>query len=387
MQRHTLLAILALAPSCVSVTHTGTSIETDPTVIRREERDGATTTWRLHTDRGGEPQLERTEKRPRDVAHVGVRVRALTRERASELGLDAFGGVVVESVTDDSSADRAGVRAGDVLLELDGHALTSPEQFTDLVANELAPGASVPLAARRRASGAAESLEFVLELGTRRSEDTATETRALRGSRLVRDLTGLEAAEVSASVAEEAFGTAAPFVIVAGVKAGSPAYLAGLRAGDRVTALDGEPLASLDTLVAAVIARADQRGVAVASGDRASLAVSRAAQGPLELRVSGPLGDHSGKVDVRDDLDERSEVDIPILFECESDVASTEWSLLDFIFQFGANSRSRYVASNTREPAKYSFFSMLPFGFYEVEKSPGRARYCIFWFIEWERRR
>lgn len=386
MQLRHLILLAALAPSCISVTRHVTSTEGDPTVLKREEREGTTTTWRLHANRAGAPLLERTDKRLRDVAYMGLHVTALTRTRAESLGLAAFNGVVVESVIAGTSAKAAGMRAGDVLLTIDGVPMTSDEQFRDFVANELAPGANVNIDARRSSSAGVEAIQFVFDVGRRSTEDATTESLPLRGSRVVRELSGLDAAELAPERSLELLGVDGTTVLVAAVALGSPAYHAGLRSGDRIETLDGAPLGGLDSLVAAVFARADQVGLQIASDERVNLTAQRAAEGPLVLGVRGPLGLHTATFDVRGDLDERGEVDIPILFECDSDLASTRWSLLDFIFQFGANYRSRYTTSVTREPARHSFFSMLPFGFYEVEKRPGYARYCVFWFIEWERR-
>jgi len=384
--RH-LILLTALAPSCVSVTRTSWSEDSDPTVLKREERDGTTTTWRLHANRAGAPLLERTDKRQREIAYMGLNVAALTRARAEALGLAAFNGVVVESVISETSAKDAGLRAGDVILTIDDVPMTSDEQFRDFVANDLAPGANVTVDARRSAREGVESIQFVFDVGQRMTEDASTESLPLRGSRVVRELTGLDAAELSPERSAELLGASETTVLVAAVALGSPAYHAGLRSGDHIVTLDGAPLGGLDALVAAVLGRADQNGLQIASDERASLDTERTSDAPLAVGVRGPLGQHTATLDVRGDLDERSEVDIPILFERESDLASTRWSLLDFIFQFGANYRSRYATSVTRQPARHSFFSMLPFGFYEVEKRPGYARYCILWFIEWERRR
>ena len=79
---------------------------------------------------------------------------------------------------------------------------------------------------------------------------------------------------------------------------------------------------------------------------------TRASEGPIALTVEGPLGRHTTSIDISDELGERGEIDIPIVFECASDISSTRWSLLDFIFQFGANYRGYYLDSDTREPAR-----------------------------------
>ena len=176
-------------------------------------------------------------------------------------------------------------------------------------------------------------------------------------------------------------------VLVAAVSPGSPAYRAGLRAGDRVVRLDGAAVTGLDDLRAAVAERARERGIALATDEDLRGLAARTVEGPLRVEVDGRLGRHSAKFDVHPSLGARSDFDIPILFERSSDASFTRWSFLDFIFQFGANYRGQYLDADTREPARATYFSMLPFGFFEVEKRPGWSRYCILWFIEWERRR
>ena len=73
---------------------------------------------------------------------------------------------------------------------------------------------------------------------------------------------------------------------------------------------------------------------------------------------------------------------VPIVFNWRSDVASTRWSFLDFIFQFGANYRSNYRSSASRAPKKTWLFSLFPFGMFEFERARDHNRYCFFWFIE-----
>ncbi len=399
MQSTSLLArallCAALAGGCVSAYFEPSSTTGDMTLLRRTEQDGVTTTWRLHTLRPGSPALERTERREREVASLGMRPAALSRARAESVDLQPFGGVFAEGVTKGKAAYNAGLRAGDVLVAVDGVALTSPEQLEDLVLNDLAPGTSATLDVRRaQKDGEIEALQLVCEVGARQIEDTETQSTPLRGSRVVRDLLGLEAAELGIDTLREleldtrlGEDSGGFEVHVAGVGIGTPAYLAGLRRGDRIVSVDGVPLRGLDPLVGAVLARADERGLSFASDERVNVGTARAASGPLQLAVEGPLGAYVARVDVERDLFERTEVDIPILFEYSSDTESRRWSFLDFIFQFGANSRSRYLTSSTRAPARHTYLSMLPFGCFEIERKPEKVRYQVLWFIEWERRR
>jgi hypothetical protein len=384
----TLPLLLALiAASCVS--SRSLRFTSDDTLLGRQELEGGgSVTWRLHSSDRGQPTLERTERRTRQIAFLGVTSRNLTQTRAEELGLPSWRGLLLERVERDSGAERAGLRAGDVLLSIDGRELSSAEQLTAVVESDLVAGATVEVRFLRRGDDPqTPARTATLELGTREVTDTATDSEPLETSRVTRELTGLQVAELSAEQAQAVHGTPSPVLWVAAVVPGSPAYMAGVRAGDRLVTIDGAPASGLAVLQAAVLGRADERKLSIASPERDLDGPGRTAEGPVRVEVRGPLGHHAAEFDLRTDLGEHGEVDIPILFECSGDVDTLRWSFLDFIFQFGANYRRSYLASESRAPARYTDFSMLPFGFYEVEKQPGHARYRILWFIEWERSR
>src|SRR5262245_6760714 len=52
---------------------------------------------------------------------LGVTVQGVTADLAKSLGLAQVRGALVSDVTPDSPADRAGIRQGDLILEIDGH--------------------------------------------------------------------------------------------------------------------------------------------------------------------------------------------------------------------------------------------------------------------------
>jgi serine protease Do len=91
------------------------------------------------------------EPRPRTDRNVMV-----LDGRGSQLGvmvsdLDAkagTGGVKIDEVNDDSPAQKAGIRAGDVVVEYDGERVRSARQFTRLV-QETPEGRSVPIGLMR----------------------------------------------------------------------------------------------------------------------------------------------------------------------------------------------------------------------------------------------
>ncbi|MEZ5978791.1 MAG: PDZ domain-containing protein [Planctomycetota bacterium] len=380
-----LLLLCVLPISCVSSRSVRIS-SSDTLLLQKNLTEGGSTSWRLHASGADRPTLDRTDERNRDVAYLGVRVRTLDDASAARLGATAWSGVRVTQVTKGTAADKAGLRVDDVIYGFDDKPISSEEQFTGLVQSQLAPGRQTVATVHRQGSdGQGISMAVAIVPDSREVTDSATESIELESSSVVRQLTGLQAAELTPELSKEVAGIESPTVYVASVGVGTPAYMAGLRAGDRLLKVDGRDVTDLDDLRGAVMGRARERGIALSAGDERVIETARGVEGPVEIQVAGPLGSHTAKLDVRSDLGEYGSIDIPILFDCDSSVSHTDWSFLDFIFQFGANYRGSYLPSNTRKPARSTFFSMLPFGFYEQEKHPGDARYCVLWFIEWER--
>lgn len=382
------LLILALALSqAACLSSRSIRFSNDDTLLGVEEReDGTQVTWRLNASRSGIPTVERTVRETRQRAWLGVVSTPIGKLRADRYGLEPWDGVRLESVVDNSPAEAAGLLSGDIVTALDDVGITSPEQLSQVIEQRLQPGREAMIRALRFEGNplTRRPIDVSITPGGKDVVDQSTDAVQLESSVVVKSLTGLYAASIPAELASEAIGSPSGAVFVAGVLPGSPAYLAGLRAGDRVVEVDGEAVDSLDSLTAAVLGRADELGLSVNTDERRDLTAARRTEGPIALTVDGPLGRHVSELDVSDELAERGEIDIPIVFECDSDISSTRWSLLDFIFQFGANYRGYYLDSETREPARSTFFSMLPFGFFEVERNPRRSRYCVLWFIEWE---
>jgi serine protease Do len=81
-----------------------------------------------------------------DERTAGLAVEPLTPQRARELGLDDTSGLLVTRVSPDGPAADAGIRAGDVIAEVDGHAVSS----ADALRRSLASGDRPALVLVRR---------------------------------------------------------------------------------------------------------------------------------------------------------------------------------------------------------------------------------------------
>lgn len=150
---------------------------------------------------------------------IGVSIQDLTPDLAEALGVTEASGAVVGSVDKDSSAEKAGLKAGDVIVVVDGHPITGSSDLRNRIG--LAPAESeVEITYMRNGE------RKVVKLRVQAVSD-ARQANAPLGR-----LTG--------AVFQDASGN----VVVGAVEANSPAALAGLRAGDIVVAVNRKTVAS-----------------------------------------------------------------------------------------------------------------------------------------------
>ncbi len=345
--------------------------------------DGGKREYRLYPGDDGQPSLRLTTTSTRERAFFGLTTSDIDIERAKDLGVEAWKGVEVTSVAHDSAAGKSGLVKGDVITAINDSTITSSAMFGEFVRSRLAPRDRARVSVMRRVSNGAAPAIVTVEVAPDVRADTESKTDSIPLSSVkgLQQYTGLQVVGLAPDVAHDTYGANEPIAVIAGVMPGSPAYLAGLRSGDRVVSVDGKHVTSVDDVRSAASARARALDLpATDLGDPNGGASDRA---PMQLAVEGPLGTHQASVALVPDLDETTSFDFPILFDYESNPTRTEWSFLDFIFQFGATYRSRYLPSPTRSERMTSKFSMLPFGMFEVEHTPTQNRYCAFWFIKW----
>jgi serine protease Do len=79
---------------------------------------------------------------------LGVQIRDVGKEDVARLKLTARNGVVIDEVMNNSAAQKAGVKAGDVVVQFDGESVRSAQQFTRLV-RETAADRTVKMAVIR----------------------------------------------------------------------------------------------------------------------------------------------------------------------------------------------------------------------------------------------
>lgn len=382
------LAALCLLPVACRSVHYRDSTGNSLLLAESEQADGTKTTWRLYPGPGRDnaPRIDVTRSSEVERPYVGVTVTPMTRRRAEQAGVEPWKGVWVDAVRRGGPFSEAGIVPGDVVLAVDGAAVTSPEQFVDLVRSRGVPGEplQVELRVYRRQGEPVEGGSATVGVvpDSVRDRESATESLELDYSPALQTYTGLQVGSVPAEVAREVYGTEEPVVVVTGVVTGSPAYRAGFRRGDRVNTCDGAPVADVDDVRAALHRRLRDRSWPLEDLARYAGGEGEATSDPIALSVTGPLGRHEASMRVTRGMRDVTDVDIPILFEYRRTADSKRVSFLDFIFQFGFNYWRQTLPSETRETVRAWELSILPLGMFEFESKQSHMEYTLFWVID-----
>jgi serine protease Do len=177
---------------------------------------------------------------------IGVQAQTITGLMAEALGLAVDHGVILADVAPGGPADRAGLRAGDVVLALDGKPMENGRQFRINVYTR-GVGEQVTLDVQRgqqRLQVRAPVVERPGESG--RLVDLVTPANTVRALGIL----GLDLTPPIAELLPPVRGTAG--VVVAAVSAGSPYSQQGrLEAGDVIYSLNGRTIGGIADLRAA----------------------------------------------------------------------------------------------------------------------------------------
>jgi serine protease Do len=163
---------------------------------------------------------------------------SVTAERAAALGLARPLGVFVRDIQDGGPADRAGIRRGDVILQIDGREVQDAEALRFRVATH-SVGQSVAIGLLR--DGRERSVTATLVAPP---ETPPRDLTALRGDQ---PLSGAVVANLSPALADEMMlDSEARGVVVVDVRRGSPAQRLGLQPGDLVLRINDREVRSTE---------------------------------------------------------------------------------------------------------------------------------------------
>jgi serine protease Do len=164
---------------------------------------------------------------------LGVSIQPLTPELAKGFGLKEPKGVLISDVVQDSPADKAGIAAGDIIVEFDRKRVETPQDLQKAV-GLTAPGKSVPIKVWR------DKGEKALEI---RIGETPDDTAALKPKG--KSLLGLEVRPITPDIARQLNLRGTDGVVVVSVEEESAAAEAGLQRGDVIREVNRQRVRSL----------------------------------------------------------------------------------------------------------------------------------------------
>jgi serine protease Do len=183
--------------------------------------------------------------------YLGLYPQDVTPALAKEFGLSKPGGALVSGLKPDAPAARAGLKNGDVILELNGQAIESANDLR-LRISQTAPGSSVKLEISR--DGKTQNMDVTLaELPPDKSAEQAPGESGSGG------LDGVNVQELTPEAMQElqlAPGTRG--VVVESVDPSSAASAVGLQRGDVIQEVNHQPVRSISEYKQAVAAAGKQ---------------------------------------------------------------------------------------------------------------------------------
>ncbi len=160
---------------------------------------------------------------------LGVSIQNLNEDLRDYFGLKEEKGVIVVKVFSDSPAEKAGLKEGDLILEVDGEKIEKSSELVRLV-SEKEPGTELTLRILRRN----RYLNIEVVLGERPQEE-----ELLAGVKVPK-FRGMEVEDISPTLREKYGLYREEGVIVTYVKPGSPADEAGVVVSDIILSIEGK---------------------------------------------------------------------------------------------------------------------------------------------------
>ena len=182
---------------------------------------------------------------------LGVTIDNLDRVTAEALGLDKTQGVLIQKVVPGGAAEKAGVKQGDVVLEVDGKPVRDVVELKSLI-GETPPGTRVDLLVVR----GEEQRHVGVVLDQLTAEVLARNDEPAADGEGHADRLGLAVKGLTPQTAEHLGYEGQSGVVVIGVRPNSPAARRGLRRGDLIQEVNRRPVGNTEEYEQALAAAA-----------------------------------------------------------------------------------------------------------------------------------
>jgi serine protease Do len=197
-----------------------------------------------------EEQLIKTGRVTR--GYIGIYIQNLTPELAESFDLKQNEGVVVTEVAQGSPAEKAGLKAGDIIFEMNGRKMLSSSMLRNDVAM-VKPGTKVNLLIYR------DGKEMVISVTI--AEKVVSKEKPQEEAEQPKEQLGLHLQNLTRDLARQLGYALGEGVLVTQVDSGSVADEEGIRAGDLIISINGQKVNSVEEFAAAMKEFRNQKSV------------------------------------------------------------------------------------------------------------------------------
>ena len=192
---------------------------------------------------------------------LGVQIQPISDAMADSLGLPHDRGELVRGVPTGMPGDKAGIKAGDIVLKVNNVEVTPERSLSTIVAN-IAPGTRIPIDLLRQGKPLTVTAtvakrpgqeELAKSLGTTDPSESPFNKPSDKGQGPAADMLGLQVLDMDADIAQQLrVPTSTRGAVIARVDTASDAATQGLQRGDIVVGANFQPVTSVAALDAAV---------------------------------------------------------------------------------------------------------------------------------------
>ncbi|MCK9276327.1 MAG: DegQ family serine endoprotease [Syntrophales bacterium] len=171
---------------------------------------------------------------------LGISIQDLTPELAESFGLKHEEGVLIAQVMDDTPAEKAGLKPGDVITSVNGNAVETAHDLSARIAG-MKPDTKVDMKVLRDG----EEMTISAELGTMPGTDVSEDGGDQQPSDRQKQKWGLSVQDITPEISQQLKLKFDEGVIIMQVQPGSPADNAGLQQGDIIREVERKEISNM----------------------------------------------------------------------------------------------------------------------------------------------
>jgi serine protease Do len=170
---------------------------------------------------------------------LGVIIQDMDTNLADYFGLSDKAGVLISRVVENSPAEKAGLKSGDIIISIDSEKTKNTQDLIRFVLKR-AIGEKVALGVLRNA----KAYSAIVEIGERPEDKSVAAQKKIEAPQATKQMPmfwrGLGVSDITTEIAQRFKLSAESGVIVTAVQPGSPAEQAGIRQGDVIYEINRE---------------------------------------------------------------------------------------------------------------------------------------------------